>query len=74
MSDASRKKFGCYSPLPKRPEVPPQEYFKKHEGSQARNSVQKMRPRELAALCYSHYDGRSQLSHSVNKEPQEKIM
>ena len=47
--------LGCYSPLKKRPNVPPSEFFKKNDSM---NDVKQLKPRDLAQLCYGHFDGR----------------
>lgn len=57
--------FGCYSPLKKRPGMPPSEFFKVHDNSSRNNkrvAAKSMKPKELAMLCYGHFDGRSNLA------------
>ena len=65
-------RFGCYSPLKKRPDVPPAEFFKRH--TRNRRQTKSMRPSELAVLCYAHFDGRSSLNQQSEKEPQSDVM
>lgn len=50
--------FGCYSPLKKRPAMPPSEFFKRYRNHRQAKS-QNLKPKELAVLCYGHFDGRS---------------
>ena len=57
MTDKGNNKgFGCYAPLKKRPGIPPAQFF-----GQNRKQTKSMRPSELAHLCYSNLDGRSQI-------------
>lgn len=58
---------GRYSPLKRRPGVPPSEFFK-----ETRNPVTKsMKPKELAAINYAYLDGRSNSQMKPqNREPQ----
>ena len=59
---------GCYSPLKKRPSLPPSEFFKE---SKAKIS---MKPKDLAVMNYAHFDGRSNLASNPQvREPQHKV-
>ena len=59
------KRFGGYEPIKKRPAITPTEFFKKQGNGK---HVESMKPLELAELCYSHFDGRSQLKQE-KREP-----
>ena len=58
---------GKYSPLKKRPAIPPEEFFKQKGGYNIKSAY--LKPRELAVLCYAHFDGRSNLKQKTNREP-----
>ena len=59
---------GCYSPLKKRPGLPPSEFFK---DSKAKIS---MKPKDIAALNYAQYGGRPVRDGQPQvREPQHKV-
>lgn len=58
--------FGCYSPLKKRPGVPPSEFFRTSHSSRNKSQTElSLKPKMLAALCYGHYDGRSNIDVKI---------
>ena len=57
---------GCYSPLKKRPELPPSVFFKN-----SKSKIQ-LKHKEIVLLNYANLDGRSRLKPQV-REPQFKV-
>lgn len=68
------KGFGCYSPLRKRPAMPPSEFFRRYRRNDQQSKS--MKPKDLAELCYGHYDGtnRSQMKKKSDRDPQDVAM